>query len=139
MCKYAIGFIPSEILTNLKDSIKWINGDYNIESLPIVKKALHDSMQGQPIMNIFIRKDEADQSYPYLFVDFHLNFLEFLFIVPNSLQDKVDFSDGFNYSRFWELLSPFHNRTWKDVDMSSMNNSVMKGLVTFHKRKKSSD
>lgn len=139
MCKYAIGFIPSEILTNLKDTIKWINGDYNIESLPIVKKALHDSMQGQPIMNIFIRKDEADQSYPYLFVDFHLNFLEFLFIVPNSLQDKVDFSDGFNYSRFWGLLYPFHNRTWKDVDMSSMNNSVMKGLVTFHKRKKSSD
>ena len=105
----------------------------------IVKKVLHDSMQEQPIMNIFIRKDEAAQSYPYLFVDFHLNFLEFLFIVPNSLQDKVDFSDGFNYSRFWGLLSPFHNKTWEDVDMSSMNKSVMKGQVTFHKRNKSSE
>ncbi len=139
MCKYAIGFMPLEILINLKDTIKWINGDYNIESLPIVKEALHGSLQEQPFMNIFIRKDEADQSYPYLFVDFHLNYLEFLFIVPNSLQDKVDFSDGFNYTSFWGLLSPFHNRTWKDVDMSSMNNSVMKGQVTFHKREKSSD
>ena len=138
MCKYAIGFMPSEILKDLKDTIKWINGDYNIESLPIVKKALHSSLQEQPIMNIYIRKNEADQSYPYLFVDFHLNYLEFLFVVPNSQQDKMDFSDELNYTKFWELLSPFHNIKWKDVDMSSMKKSVMNGQVAFHKKKKSS-
>ena len=139
MCKYAIGFLPSNILKDLTNTIKWINGDYNIESLPIVKKKLHTSFQKQPIMNIFIRKEVTDMSYPYLFVDFHLNYLEFLFIVPNTLQDKVDFTNEFNYSRFWGLLSPFHDNIWEDVDMSSMNKSVMKGQVTFHKRNKSSE
>ena len=139
MCKYAIGFLPSNILKDLTNTIKWINGDYNIESLPIVKKRLHTSLQEQPIMNIFIRKEVTDMSYPYLFVDFHLNYLEFLFIVPNTLQDKVDFTNEFNYSRFWGLLSPFHDNIWEDVDMSSMNKSVMKGQVTFHKRNKSSE
>ena len=139
MSKYAIGFLPSDILKDLTNTIKWINGDYNIKSLPVVKKRLHTSLQEQPFMNIYIRKELADTSYPYLFVDFHLNYLEFLFIVPNTLQDKVDFTDKFYYSRFWGLLSPFHDRTWEDVDMSSVSKSVMKGQVTFHKREKSSE
>ena len=135
MCKYSIGFLPSEILNNLTETIKWINGDYDFESLPVVKKTFHTSLQRQPIMNIFIRNDEADQSYPYLFVDFHLNYLEFLFIIPNSKQAAIEFTNKSNYSKFWELLTPFHESTWRNIDMSSMKKTKMKGQVTFHKKK----
>ena len=138
MCKYAIGFLPSELLVYLSDTINWINGDYDIHSLPIVKKAVHNSQLKQPLMDIYIRNESADQSYPYIFVDFHLNYLEFLFIIPNSQKDNVDYSDKSNYSKFWKLLTPFHERAWNDIDMSSMNKSNMKGKVTFHKRNKTS-
>lgn len=138
MCKYAIGFIPSELLVYLSDTINWINGDYDLHSLPIVKKAVHNSQLKQPLMDIYIRNESADQSYPYIFVDFHLNYLEFLFIIPNSQKDNVDYSDKSNYSKFWKLLTPFHERAWNDIDMSSMNKSNMKGKVTFHKRNKTS-
>ena len=52
--------------------------------------------------------------------------------------EGVDYSDKSNYSKFWNLLTSFHERAWNDIDMSSMNKSNMKGKVTFHKRNKTS-
>ncbi len=107
-CKYFISVLPNEFLSNFKETIKWIKGDINIEKLPPIAECISYSFfTEQPILNYYIRKDENRQ-LPYAIGEFHFTCLLFVFIVPLSNQDSIDFTEKENYKLFWESDSFKH-------------------------------
>ena len=90
LVKYAIGMLPDDQLPFFKKTIDWVNGEDNILRLPNVKQTIYGEPEPHPFMNMFFRKQPSDQ-HPYLVVDFHVNHLEFVYIVPGCQQDKIEF------------------------------------------------
>ena len=65
-------------------------------------------------MNMFFRKQHSNQ-YPYLVVDFHVNHLEFVYVIPGCQQDKKEFQE--NILDDFLKLRKDHNQ-WYDLHMN---------------------
>lgn len=131
LVKYVIGMLPPEQLPFFKETIKWVNGENNISHLPIIKETVYDEPESHPFLNMFFRKKESIQ-YPYLIADFHVNHLEFLYVVPGCQQDKTKLDDNILVN-FLKLKND--SNQWRNIFMNLPQPRHMKFTVTYYMNK----
>lgn len=133
LVKYVIGILSDDQLPFFKKTISWVNGENNITQLPIVKQTIYNEPEPHPFMNMFFRKRLSDQ-YPYLVADFHVNHLEFIYVIPGCQQDKKEFQENI-LDDFLKLRND-HNQ-WYDLHMNCPQPMHMNLKATYYFRKKS--
>jgi hypothetical protein len=128
LVKFVIGMLPDEQLPLFKETIKWVNGENNIIRLPNIKKAIYNEPERHPFMNMFFRKENTNE-YPYLVVDFHVNHLEFVYVVPGCSKDESAFSDNI-LDEFLKLKKDSYQ--WRNVKMNLPQPRHMMFRVTYY-------
>lgn len=114
LVKYVIGMLPKEELQYFKETIKWINGEDNLNRLPFVKETIFPEPEAHPFINMFFRKNNSTD-FPYLIADFHVNHLEFVYIIPGC---ELDESINENYIEdFLKMKNDTH--LWHTLPMNS--------------------
>lgn len=132
LVKYVIGILSDDQLPFFKKTISWVNGENNITQLPIVKQTIYNEPEPHPFMNMFFRKRPSDQ-YPYLVADFHVNHLEFIYVIPGCQQDKKEFQENI-LDDFLKLRND-HNQ-WYDLHMNCPQPKHMNLKATYYFRPK---
>lgn len=128
LVKFAIGMMPDDQLPYFKKTIRWVNGENNILRLPIIKQTVYNEPEPHPFMNMFFRKQHSNQ-YPYLVVDFHVNHLEFVYVIPGCQQDKKEFQE--NILDDFLKLRKDHNQ-WYDLHMNCPQPMHMNLKATYY-------
>ena len=106
LVKFVIGVIPREYLQYCSKTIEWLNNIKNDGSklnLPPVAILLdNQDYFDQPKLDVYLRKDD-DKDLPFIYAEFRSTFLLFVFIIPFSSKDNVDFSCRENFNKFWQF------------------------------------
>jgi hypothetical protein len=137
LCKYFLSVIDPSQLSNFTETIKWINGEKEVERLPLVGEMIsYHSFSKQPKLVTYIRKTD-DKSIPFAVGEFHFTCKIFVFIVPFASNDK-DFLDKTDFDHYWETFQHFKkSKGWAFMDYS---NNVKKKFIlnlSFNKDDKS--
>ena len=135
LVKFAIGMMPDDQLTYFKKTISWVNGEDKILRLPVIKLTVYNEPEPHPFMNMFFRKQYSNQ-YPYLVADFHVNHLEFVYVIPGCQQDKIEFKE--NILDDFLKLRKDHNQ-WHDLHMNCPQPMHMNLKATYYFRQKTKD
>lgn len=128
LVKFVIGMLPDKQLPFFKETIKWINGEVNFSQLPIVKETIYTEPVQHPYINMFFRKNESN-NYPYLIAEFHVNHLEFVYVVPGCLLDKFEVKDKV-LDEFLKLRKD--NNRWRNLDMHRPQPAHMQLHASFY-------
>lgn len=119
LVKFALSVIDSKYMNDFEETIKWINGEKNVETLPkiaVLTSNLH--FNDKPKMTVYIRKTN-DEKIPYTVGEFHFTALVFVFIIPFSNGDTNDFLNQDAYSNYWNFFKHFHSfKEWVFQDFS---------------------
>lgn len=128
LVKFVIGMLPDEQLPFFKDTIKWINGEDNLSQLPNVKETIYTEPEQHPYINMFFRKNKSNE-YPYLVAEFHVNHLEFVYVVPGCQLDKFDIKNNI-LDDFLKLRKD--NNRWNNLNMQHPQPVHMKLHASFY-------
>ena len=112
--KYVIGMLPDEQLPFFKDTIRWVNGEMNLSRLPRIKETFYPEPEQHPFINMFFRYNDSTE-YPYLIAEFHVNHIEFVFVVPGCQKDDFEIRDNI-LDDFLKLRKD--NNKWRNLDMN---------------------
>ena len=135
LVKFVIGMLPNDQLPFFKKTISWVNGENNIAQLPIVKQIVYNEPEAHPFLNMFFRKQPSDQ-HPYLVADFHVNHLEFTYVVPGCQLDKNEFQE--NILDDFLKLRKDHN-LWHDLQMNCQQPMHMNLKATYYFKQENED
>lgn len=129
LVKFAIGVLPKEITNKLSETITWINNIKNDGStlkIPKVASMIdNSSYHEQPSIGIYIRKNE-NYELPHIFVELKIAFFIFVYIIPFSDNDSINFCEEDNYNKFWLI-----NKHYNHFDSWNFNNFNYDGKKTF--------
>lgn len=117
LVKFAIGVLPKEITNKLSKTIAWINNIKNDGStlkIPKVASMIDNgNYHEQPTIVIYIRKNE-NYDLPHIFIELKIAFFIFVYIVPFSDDDRINFYEEVNYKKFWSINKHYnHFDSWK--------------------------
>lgn len=133
LCKYAIGMLPSKDVPFFSETIKWINGEFDIPKLPKVKFWLMQQRAVHPELTIVIRHS-TDTSLPFAYAEFSALCFKYIYIIPLANDEKTDFTLRQNYDRWWNFLTYAQNFPWREDDLSSIVSRKMTFRFNFHKQ-----
>jgi len=127
LCKYFLSVIDSGQLSHFTETIKWINGDKEVERLPLIGEMIsYYSFSKQPKLETYLRKTE-DKSIPFAVGVFYFTCKIFVFIIPFVSNDDKDFLDQTDFDHFWKTFQHFKNSNgWAFRDYS---NNVKKKFI----------
>lgn len=138
LCKYVLSTIDENELLYLQDTIKWIKSE-DTEHLQLPKVGFlieHEMFVDTPVLAIYNRKDN-NTIYPHIVGEFKFKSLIFVFIVPFSEKDELDFTDEQDYEVFWSTFKHYSAvPTWTFHDFSSVNPKKFKFNMNFQKENK---
>jgi predicted HTH transcriptional regulator len=130
LVKYVLAVIPNDEINNFTETVKWItdiknNGD--IMDLPSVAVKI-DTMNyyDQPIMMIYKRKSN-DISLPYMYAELRITNFIFVYIIPFSNKDTINFGEDNNFEYFWQFNK--HYAHFKDWVFNKFNLDLAKETV----------
>lgn len=107
LSKYALSVIDKNYLVAFAETIKWINGEVSFDNLPKVAMLTSYSLFAyHPKLMVYIRKSD-DFELPFTVAEFRFAFLTFVFIIPKSSKDNIDFTNAEDYNRFWQFFKHF--------------------------------
>lgn len=132
LCKYAIGMLPDKYLCDFGETIRWINGEFDIPMLPSVRFWLMNQRTVHPTMTVVIRYSD-DKNYPYAYGEFTAVCFKYIFIIPLANKETTDFIDVENYNRWWKLLRYAHPFPWRTDNLSFTRSRKMTFKFNFHK------
>ena len=137
LCKYYLSIIDKEELSNFSETIKWINGEIESETLPKIAEMIsYHSFSTQPKLTHYIRKID-DKTLPFAVGEFYFTCKLFVFIIPFSSQDDRDFRDDTDYKHFWTTFKHFDkSKGWEFRDYSNKNPREFSINLNFQKEKK---
>jgi hypothetical protein len=120
LCKYFISVIDKKYLPDFRETVKWINGERQIERLPkIGEMTSYHAFSYQPKLVTYIRKTE-DRNLPYAVGEFYFTCKIFTFILPLSSRDSVDFTTDSDYQFYWQTFEHYNkSKGWSFLDYSS--------------------
>ncbi|WP_421497668.1 HNH endonuclease [Flavobacterium columnare] len=137
LCKFFLSVIKTEYLENFTETIKWINGDLEINKLPLIGEMIsYHSFNKQPKITTFIRKTD-DKTIPYAVGEFYFTCKVFAFIIPLAGNEETNFTEKENYDHYWNTFQHFKkSKGWVFMDYS--NNEKKKFILnlTFNKEEK---
>ena len=119
LCKYALSTIDKNELQYLHKTIKWINQNEEKIKLPKVANVIVNQMYVDvPILSLYIRKDD-DYTHPHVVGEFRFKSLIFVFILPFSVKDKIDFTEEKSFHLFWKTFKHYSSiNNWAYHDFS---------------------
>lgn len=108
LCKIAIGLLDSEDLPYLKKTVSWINSiEQEVYTLPRVASVVNNFMYVEnPMVALYVRKG-SDNKLPHIVGEFKFKSFIYVFIVPFSQKDDVDFTEKENYDYFWNFFKHY--------------------------------
>jgi len=116
LVKYVLAVIPNDEINNFPETIKWImniknNGD--LLDLPYVAMKIDErNYNEQPILMIYKRKID-DVSIPYMYAELRITNLIFVYIIPFSNKDSINFGEDKKFDIFWQFNKHYaHFKDW---------------------------
>ena len=134
LCKYVLSTIDEEELQYLQDTISWINSeDIERKSLPNVAMSIVNEMFTEnPILSVYIRKNNLN--YPHVVAEFRFKSLIFVFILPFSTKDVLDYSGKEVYRLIWKVFKHYDFvKTWNFYDFSSIKKKKYQFNINLNK------
>jgi len=120
LCKYVLSAISKEELPFLQETIDWIkSNDVEVKKLPYVAMTIVNKMFTEyPLLSIYIKKN--DSQYPHVVAEFRFKSLIFVFILPFSTKNKINYQGKEVYSFLWKIFKHYDFvKTWNFYDFSS--------------------
>lgn len=121
LCKYFLSLIDNKELQYFSKTIDWINGDIICDKLPIIRDIVsyHSFSKQQPKLITYIRKND-DKTLPFAVGEFYFTCFVFVFIVPLSSKDTIDFIDKDDFKKFWKTFKHLNSlKNWSSRNFSS--------------------
>lgn len=105
LVKISMGFIEREkIIKDFPNTIKFINGELKDKKLPPIITYFNKNISAdekKPVfVSLFYRKENVSKEFPYLVSEFIFYNFSFIYIVPFSSKDRMDFSDKDKFDNF---------------------------------------
>ena len=122
LCKYVLSVLDEYQLQYVQETIQWISTDTQNINLPKIAIHLNNTLFSQtPTLVIYIRKNDSDTSLPHIIGDFKFKSFSFVFILPFSQKDTIDFTDKKDFEVYWNSLQHYaeHNN-WIFDNFSSI-------------------
>lgn len=138
LVKFALGVIPVEYLQYYSKTINWLNDIKNDGSklnLPQVAVLLDNRFYyDQPELITYIQKN-SDKKLPFIYAEFKSTFFIFVFIIPFSDKDSLDFSCKENFNYFWQFNKQYSsNNNWVFHDFNIDKDIILTLNLNFKKR-----
>lgn len=122
LCKYVMGVLDDETLIAFDRTRRWINGEITENKLPKVARFYHPEIAEHPRLMVYIRKAEASKEFPHVVAELRIFNLAFVYILPFSSQEEVDFSEEINFEHYWAFFEIYSKiEGWQMSDCSSMD------------------
>lgn len=132
LCKFALSVMDKEFLDYFSDTIDWIRNENVAERLPkIAVLNSYSFFTERPEVTLFFRNNN-NYDLPFLVVEFRFTYYMYIFIVPFSSKDKVNFLDESEYQAFLNCFN--HIRAKGDfsfVDFSENIEKELKYIINF--------
>lgn len=127
LCKYFLSVIDASQLSHFSETIKWVNGDKVAEKLPLIGEMIsYHSFSKQPKLVTYLRKVD-DKSIPFAVGEFHFTCKIFVFIIPFTNNDDIDFLEKKDFDHFWETFQHYEkSKGWVFMDYS---NNIKKKFI----------
>lgn len=123
LCKITLSTINEEHLADLKQTITWMKTDDQKElCLPnIAVNVIHSGFSKAPQIVNYVRKVD-DTDIPHVISEFRLGSLVYVYIIPFSEKDNVDFSNDEDYQKFWDSFKHYSLLNgWRFDCLNSIN------------------
>lgn len=136
LCKFSLSVIESKYIEHFHDTMSWLKDQKQINSLPKVAILNSDGILAkEPEIALYIRKND-NTSVPYLVGQLKFSCHMYIFIVPFSNQDKLNFIEESEYNKFLNCFRQMANiRKFKYVDLSQNIERKLSLNIKFEKRK----
>ena len=130
LVKFVVGMLPDKELPFFEETIKWVNGDENMRMLPVVKETIYKEPEPHPYVNLFFRITDS-KDYPYLIADFHVNHLEFLYVIPGCKNDSIDIEEN-----ILDVILRLKNdkNEWRNLKMNCPQPQKMTLHASFYRK-----
>jgi len=136
LVKYALGTINKTKIENFTETIEWINCNKDFDNLPEVAILQdYDLFLDHPQIMIYLRKND-NLNFPYVVAEFGFTFFRFVYIIPATSKDNIDFTKEEDYKRFWDFFK--HYSSVPNWTFTKMNDKVARKCtmnLNFEKRK----
>lgn len=124
-CKYALSCCKDDIFAQFKHLVPWLKRSFDYDKTPWVLAYRHlnldaetGNMAEQPIMNMYIRRDE-DNTMPFFICELHHTIRTHVFILPRDEDERVRFASRENCMSVWRKLPFIQESSWENIyDMS---------------------
>lgn len=119
LSKYALGVINKDQLEYFKETIEWINGEKNFDDLPqIGLLTSYELFSSHPKMMVHLRKND-NYDLPFAVVELRFTFLTFVYIIPKSNKDAIDFAEPDSFKKFWKFFKHYNSvKNWRFIDLN---------------------
>ncbi len=131
LCKFVLSVIANNELIHYKKTIQWICGKLERKKIPFIAVSELPYVAKNPKLLVFQRKLN-DAQFPYIFASLLCINMLFIFILPFSSIDSVNFSFKKNYMSFFDNLRTwFPNLTYSLSNFSSTEKDSMPIKIDF--------
>lgn len=131
LCKFVLSVIANNELIHYKKTIQWICGKLERKKIPLITFSELPYVAKNPKLLVFQRKLN-DAQFPYIFASLLCINMHFIFILPFSSIDSVNFSFKKNYMSFFDNLRIwFPNLTYSLSNFSSTEKDSMPIKIDF--------
>ncbi|MEC8081210.1 MAG: HNH endonuclease [Pseudomonadota bacterium] len=123
LCKITLSTIDEEHVADLKQTITWMKTDDQKElCLPnVAVNVVHSGFSKVPKIVNYVRKID-DSDIPHVVSEFRLGSLVYVYIIPFSEKDNVDFSNDEYYQKFWNTFKHYSLVSgWRFDCLNSIN------------------
>lgn len=123
LCKITLSTIDEEHVADLKQTITWMKTDDQKElCLPnVAVNVVHSGFSKTPQIVNYVRKID-DSDIPHVVSEFRLGSFVYVYIIPFSEKDNVDFSNDENYQKFWNTFKHYSLVSgWRFDCLNSIN------------------
>ncbi len=121
LCKITLSTLDEPHITSLDHTIAWLK-DLRPQNTTLPKIATiidHNGFSKQPKIVNYVRKTDSND-IPHIVSEFRIGSLVYVYIIPFSEKDFIDFTESSNYERFWNTFSQFNKvPEWKFTNFDS--------------------
>ncbi|WP_299158163.1 HNH endonuclease [uncultured Tenacibaculum sp.] len=137
LAKYALSVLDNKYLCDFEKTIQWINHEFDSENLPKVAiLTSYELFTHHPQLVVYRRK-KTDNNLPYAVAEFRFIFLTFVFIIPFSSVDKLEYSNEDNFNEFWTFFKHYNSvEGWKFNKMNDTKPRKFTMNLNFELRNK---
>ncbi len=139
LCKITLSTIDDEHVADLKPTIEWMRADEQKElHLPnVAVSVVHVGFSKEPQIVNYIRKvDNTD--IPHIVSEFRVGSFVYVYIIPFSKKDSLDFTNDRDYQNFWKTFKHYGSgRHWRFDNLSSVKQVKVNETIRLVKSEKS--